>query len=87
MRAAELTGLNVDILPQPNFTMDEVLAALTEDRRKTIIEQMEKGGPEGDFTDAEGRLRLGHLHVLKQYASPDFHSSLHELEAINFELE
>lgn len=49
--------------------MQEILASIVEDRRKVIIEQMEKGGPEGDFTDAEGRLRLGHLHVLKQYAS------------------
>lgn len=49
--------------------MPEILAAIVEDRRKVVIEQMEKGGPEGDFTDAEGRLRLGHLHVLKQYAS------------------
>lgn len=69
MRAAELTGLNVDIPPQPNFTEAEILASIAEDRRKVIIENKEKGLPDGDFTDAEGKLRLGHLHVLKQYVS------------------
>lgn len=69
MRAAELTGLNIDIPPQPNFTEAEILASIAEDRRKVIIENKEKGLPDGDFTDAEGKLRLGHLHVLKQYAS------------------
>lgn len=55
------------ILPQPNFTDHEVLMSLTEQRRNTIIEQRKKN-EEGEFTDAEGRLRLGHLHVLKKYA-------------------
>lgn len=45
--------------------MEEALAAMTEDRRKKIIENNEKGVA-GDFTEAEGKLRLGHLHVLKQ---------------------
>lgn len=48
--------------------MGEALAAMTESRRKTILENIAKG-ESGDFTDAEGRLRLGHLHVLKQYES------------------
>lgn len=55
------------ILPQPNFTDHEVLMSLTEQRRNAIIEQRKKN-EEGEFTDAEGRLRLGHLHVLKKYA-------------------
>lgn len=46
--------------------MRQILASLTEERRKAIIQQQEKGEPDGEFTDAEGRLRLGHLHVLKQ---------------------
>ena len=49
--------------------MKEILDSIVEDRRKQIIENKEKGLPEGDFTDAEARLRLVHLHVLKQYAS------------------
>lgn len=44
--------------------MEEILNSIVEDRRKEIIEQMQNG-TEGEFTDAEGRLRLGHLHVLK----------------------
>ncbi len=71
MRAADLTGLKIDILPQPNFTMEEILGSIVEDRRQKVMEQMEQG-IEGDFTDAEGRLRLGHLHILKKYGLP-FH--------------
>ncbi len=66
LRAAELSGIRVSILPQPNFTDEQVLMAMTEDRRKEIMDQRENNLPEGDFTDAEGRLRLGHLHVLQQ---------------------
>ena len=64
LRAADLTGLKVLIPPQPNFTMEEILNSIVEDRRNSIIEHM-KNGTEGEFTDAEGRLRLGHLHALK----------------------
>lgn len=64
LRAADLTGLKVLIPPQPNFTMEEILNSIVEDRRKAILEQM-ANGTEGEFTDAEGRLRLGHLHALK----------------------
>ncbi|MCJ1469737.1 hypothetical protein MMC07_008378 [Pseudocyphellaria aurata] len=56
--------------------MAEILASIVEDRRKEIIEHMEKGGPDGDFTDAEGRLRLGHLHVLKHVLSSNYSSAL-----------
>ncbi|MCJ1462265.1 hypothetical protein MMC07_000865 [Pseudocyphellaria aurata] len=56
--------------------MEAVLAAIAEDRRKILIEHMEKGGPDGDFTDAEGRLRLGHLHVLKHVWSSNYSSAL-----------
>ncbi len=66
LRAAELTGIHATILPQPNFTDEQVLNAMTEERRKEIMNQRENNLPEGDFTDAEGRLRLGHLHVLQQ---------------------
>lgn len=66
LRAAEIAGIHATILPQPNFTDEEVLNALTEDRRKEIINQRLNNLPEGDFTDAEGRLRLGHLHVLNE---------------------
>lgn len=44
--------------------MEEILNSIVEDRRRVIIEHM-KNGTEGEFTDAEGRLRLGHLHALK----------------------
>lgn len=40
--------------------------SLTEERRNEIIERRKKNDSEGEFTDAEGKLRLGHLHVLKQ---------------------
>lgn len=60
--------------------MNEVLASIAEDRKKIIIEQTEKGGPDGEFTDMEGRLRLGHLTVLKQYAPLPI-SILNELKA------
>lgn len=66
LRAAEIAGIHAQILPQPNFTDEEVLNALTEDRRAEIINQRVNNLPEGDFTDAEGRLRLGHLHCLKE---------------------
>lgn len=66
LRAAEIAGIRANILPQPNFTDEEVLNALTEERRKEIINQRVNHLPEGDFTDAEGRLRLGHLHCLKE---------------------
>ena len=66
LRAADIAGIHAIIPPQPNFTDEQVLNALTEERRKEIINQRVNHLPEGDFTDAEGRLRLGHLHVLKE---------------------